>query len=140
MLYRVIRSDENWQDGLWAKNPNSYESVFNHVNYGSSKGWQSPYISTCGSLNSVLNFRRNRNPHAQIVQIWEENLPVVKIDLRTSSKRSNHYIRGIDKSNLIYRFNKFSSVCEEVLIVGYVPGRHVELMDNSDFHWEQLHG
>jgi hypothetical protein len=39
------------------------------------------------------------NP-GQIVQISEDNLPVEKIDLRTSSKRKNHYLPGNDSNEL----------------------------------------
>jgi hypothetical protein len=32
------------------------------------------------------------------VQISEDNMPVVKIDLRTSSNRDNHYVPGEDST------------------------------------------
>jgi hypothetical protein len=139
MLYRLLGPDENWQDGLSANNPNFITSVFKHVINGSNRGWQSPYISTCGSLISVLNFRSKTNDFgAQIVQISEDNLPVVKIDLRTLSSRRKHYVPEVDSNASINRFNNFARVFEEVLLVGYVPKTHIQLMNESDFNCEQL--
>jgi hypothetical protein len=139
MLYRLLRPDENCQDGLSATNPNVITSVFNHVINGSSMGWKSPYISTCGSLNSVFKFRSKTNDsRAQIVQISEDNLPVLKTDLRTWSNRRKHYVPGVDTNASINRFNNFARVYEEMLLVGYVPRTHVQLMNESDFDCEEL--
>jgi hypothetical protein len=142
MLYRLLRRGENIVNGLRAKNPNSWTSVFDHVTTGSKRGRvQSPYISACGSLNAVLEFRRKsriRDADAQIVQISEDNLPVVKIDLRTASNRKNHYKLGSDSNASINDFNNFARVYEEVLLVGYVPETHVQLMNEFDFDREQL--
>ena len=78
----------------------------------------------------MLKFRSKTNDFgAQIVQISEDNLAVVKIDLRTWSNRSNASIN---------RFNNFARVFEEVLLVGYVPETHVQLMNEFDFDMEQL--
>ena len=139
MLYRLLRKSEDWQDGLKAKNPNSSLSVFQHVTKGSSSGCQSRYISTCGSLNSVKRLKsKSKTRDAHIVQISEDNLPVVKIDLRTSSNRKNHYNIGSDSNALINDFNNFARVYEEVLLVGYVPKTHVQRMDASDLHCDDL--
>jgi mitochondrial fission protein ELM1 len=140
MLYRLLRRGEHIVNGLRAKNPNSWTSVFDHVTTGSKRGSvQSPYISTCGSLNSVLEFRRKSwTRDAQIVQISEDNLPVVKIDLRTASNRKNHFKLGSDSNASINDFNNFARVYEEVLLVGYVPETHVQLMNEFDFDREQL--
>ena len=139
MLYRLLRKSEDWQDGLKAKNPNSSFSVFEHVTNGSIEEFKSRYISTCGSLSSVKRLKsKTRTRDAHIVQISEDNLPVVKIDLRTSSNRKNHYNLGSDSNTLINDFNKFARVYEEVLLVGYVPKTHVQRMNESDLNWEQL--
>jgi hypothetical protein len=87
----------------------------------------------------VLTFRsKSKNPRPQIVQISEDNLPVVKIDLRTWSSRRKHYLPDVDSNASINRFNNFARVFEEVLLVGYVPKRHIQLMNKSDFDCEQL--
>ena len=139
MLYRLLRPNENWQDGLMANNPNVIVSVFNHVINGTNNGSQSPYISTCGSLISVIKFRMNRDvPRAQIVQISEDNLPVLKIDLRTWSNRKRHYVPGVNTNASINTFNNRAREYEEVLLVGYVPKTHAQLMNESDFNCEQL--
>jgi hypothetical protein len=139
MLYRLLRQEENWELGLMANNPNSYTSVFDHVTKGSSSECRSPYISTCGSLNSVIKLKSKSKTHeAQIVRISEDNLPVVKIDLRTLSNRKHHYVPDTDSNESINRYNCFARVYEEVLLVGYVPKTHVELMNESDLNFEQL--
>lgn len=139
MLYRLLRTREDWEDGLSANSPNLDISALNHVINGSQSGWKSQYIATCGSLNAVLMFRRkSRNKKAPIVQISEDNLPVVKIDLRTWSNRRKHYERDIRNNLSINNFNYFARIYEVVLLVGYVPRTHIQLMDESDFDCEQL--
>ena len=139
MLYRLLRPDEDWQLGVSPKDPNSTKSVFGHVINGSRWGWQSKYIATCGSLNSVLTFRsKSRNSTGQSVQISEDNLPVFKNDLRKWSNRKNHYIHDIDSNESINRFNNFTRKYDEVLLIGYVPNTHVQHMSESDLYCEQL--
>ena len=105
MLYRLLRPDEDWQLGLSAKEPNSSTSVFEYVSNG-SWGSHSKYISTCGSLNSVLSLRsKSRNPQAQIVQISEENLEMEKIDLRPATNRIQFYIKCSYSNKSINTFN-----------------------------------
>ena len=89
------------------------------------------------SQNSVLRLSK-KNSKRQIVQIFEDNLPVIKIDLRLSSNRKNHYVLERESISSINRFNNFARVYEEVLLVGYVPKTHVQLMNESDFYCEQL--
>ena len=106
---------------------------------GSERGWKSPYISACGSLNSVLTFRsKSRNSTGQSVQISEDNLPVFKNDLRKWSNGKNHYIHDIDSNESINRFNNFTRKYDEVLLIGYVPNTHVQHMSESDLYCEQL--
>ena len=133
MLYRLLRPDEDWQLGVSAKDPNSTKSVFDHVINGSSWGWQSKFIATCGRLNSVLTFRSKSVNPGQIVQISEDNLPVEKIDLRTSANRSIHYLPGNDSNELINKFNNYANKFEEVLLVGDVPASHIQPMTEADF-------
>ena len=134
MLYRLLRPDQNWKLGLFATNLNSTKSVVDHVTKGSQRGWKSPYISTCGSLLSVLQLRRQLGTHnVQIVQISEDNLPAVKIDLRTSSNRDNHYVPGEDSTDLINTFHYVAKLYEEVFLVGYVPKTHIKSLPESDF-------
>jgi hypothetical protein len=66
-----------------------------------------------------------------------DNLPVVKIDLRRLSNRRKQYVPDVDSNASINRFNNFARVYE-VLLVGYVPRTHVQLMKESDFDCEEL--
>ena len=130
MLYRVLRPDEKWEDGLRAKSPLSETTVYEHIISGSC-GPQSKYISTCGSLHAVLSFILNSTNNSSIVKIWEKNLPIDKIDLRTNENRKKYLIKGnYDGNN---KFNGFANKFEEVLLVGDVPVTHVELLTKSDF-------
>jgi hypothetical protein len=87
----------------------------------------------------VLEFRRKSwTRDAQIVQISEDNLPVVKIDLRTASNRKNHYNLGSDSNASINDFNNFARVYEEVLLVGYVPEHDLRLNSSTEFRLPQV--
>ena len=133
MLFRLLRLDENLQNGLSAKDPNSGISVLTHVING---GKSSKYISTCGSLSAVLEFKSHCVvPGTVIVKILDEKLPVdvVKIDLRTPADRLPWYTNGPNCGELNYKFDNFSSKFEEVLIDGYVPNTLLQLLTRSDF-------
>ena len=62
----------------------------------------------------------------QIVQISEDNLPVVKIDLRTQENRNNSYTY-MNSKDVIDKFNNYANLFEEVLLVGDVPASHIQL-------------
>jgi hypothetical protein len=64
---------------------------------------------------------------------------VVKIDLRTLSNRKNYYVRDTNSNELIKDFNIFAKENEVVLLVGYVPATHVQLMEESEFDCGQLY-
>ena len=128
MLYRLLRPEESCEDGLRAKNPHSNTSVFVHVTRG-SYGPQSKYISTCGSWEAVNSLRSKSRSPGQIVKIHEDKLPsrVKIIDLRYQENRDD-YIEYDDDEDSISKFNNFANKFEEVLLVGRVPARCLELM------------
>ena len=132
MLYRLLKPGDKWQDGLKAKDPNSTISVFDHVINGSSWLSKSKYVSKCGSLKAVLTFRSKSLNPGIIVQISEDKLPVEKIDLRTSSNRSDHYEVGRHCDELINKFNNYANKFQEVLLIGDVPASYIEALDESD--------
>ena len=49
LLYRVIRSDENCQLGLIAKDPHATKTISSHVTSGSGKNYKSQFISFTSS-------------------------------------------------------------------------------------------
>ena len=126
MLNRLLKPDESIKNGLSAKDPLSNTTIIQHVTNRSNNTLKSKFISTCGSLQTVLAFAENK-PNPRIAKIWEKNLPVVKIDLRTQENRNNYYADEHEE------FHAFANTCEEVLFVGYVPETHVELLTGSDF-------
>ena len=126
MLYRLLGPNENWQFGLSAKNALSDKTVFKHVTTGSRVSG-SKFISTCGSLNAMLRFTDNCYNSIKIVKIWEKNLPVVKNDLRTKENWGKYCAKHNGS------VNNDGCKFDEVLLVGYIPKTHVELLTNSDF-------
>ena len=74
-LYRVIRSDENCQTGLIAKNPNADSTVLYHVRYG-SKNVKTQFISTTTSLDIANNkYWPKVQPGGGLVEINVNSLP-----------------------------------------------------------------
>jgi hypothetical protein len=130
MLYRLLRPEESCKDGLRAKNPHSNTSVFVHVTRG-SYGPQSKYISTCGSWEAVNSLRSKSRSPGQIVKIHEDKLPssVNIIDLRCQENRDDYIDDDDDDDDdEVSKFNNFANKFEEVLLVGHVPARCLELM------------
>jgi hypothetical protein len=124
MLYRLLRPDENIENGLMATDPLSDTTVFQHVCKKTDSTLKSKFISTCGSLQAVLAFKGDI-PNPIIVKIWEKNLPVVRIDLRTKENRNKYCT---DANNF---FHDEAMLFQLVLLVGYVPETHVELYTPS---------
>ena len=74
-VYRVIRSDENCQTGLIAKNPNANSDVKYHVRYG-SKNVKTQFISTSTSLDALNEKYWPRvQPGGALVEINVNSLP-----------------------------------------------------------------
>ncbi len=74
-LYRVIRSDENCQTGLIAKDPNADSTVLYHIRYG-SKNVKTQFISTTTSLDIANNkYWPKVQPGGGLVEINVNSLP-----------------------------------------------------------------
>ena len=126
MLYKLLRPDESIEYGLSATYPLSDKSVFEHIINRSNVLFQSQFITTCGSLKAVFALNgENANP--RIAKIWEKNLPVVKIDLRTKENWAKYCAKHNGS------VNNDGCKFDEVLLVGYIPETHVELLTNFDF-------
>lgn len=72
-VYRLLRAKENPFIYLSAKAPNQASSVLYHVAYGSYN--ESRFISTCGSLDHAITFRRINQNNGYT------NGPIVKINI-----------------------------------------------------------
>lgn len=72
-LYRVIRSEENCDRGLIAKNPSATRTVISHVNCGSRSGYTSQYISFTTSPD-VTNKYKTRSG-GRVVTVLTSQLP-----------------------------------------------------------------
>lgn len=133
-VFRLLHPDEynTYINGISAKDPYSTTSVFQHVVYGSG-GTRSRYISTCGSLDAVLDFRsKSKTPNGPIIRINITTLPpgIEKIDLRSEINRMP-YIENTPDVDAIPRFHRFTNHFQEVLlhaVVGFIPAGCIELV------------
>lgn len=127
-VYRLLRPDENYANGIKAKHPNSTTSVFRHV-LGGSWGSTSKYISTCGSLQALRDFASKSRSPGNIIKIKIDTLPenVEIIDLRDYSERME-YIEHTNDEDEIRKFNNFANKFEEVLLAGYIPASCIQLV------------
>ncbi|XP_063419261.1 uncharacterized protein LOC134702100 [Mytilus trossulus] len=127
-VYRLLRPEENYENGIRAKNPNSSTSVFRHV-LGGSWGPTSKYISTCGSLQALRDFASKSRRPGEIIKIKIDMLPenVEIIDLRDYLKRME-YIEHTNDEDEIRKFNNFANKFEEVLLAGCIPASCIELV------------
>lgn len=110
-LYRLLRWDENPENGLIAKNPNSNVSIEEHVTNG-SYGRASRYISCCRSLDAARSFAsRSVTRPRIIVEILTDANTV--IDLTDEETRSMLVQNETGRN--------YARCFEEVLIEGYIP-------------------
>lgn len=73
-VYRLLRPDESYENDIEAKDTNSNTSVFDHVVYG-SRGPESRYISTCGSLQALMDLKSKSRSPGDMIKIDINNLP-----------------------------------------------------------------
>ncbi|VDI22637.1 Hypothetical predicted protein [Mytilus galloprovincialis] len=125
-VYRLLRPEENYANGIRAKHPNSTTSVFKHVLDGSYRS-TSRYISTCGSLHALRKFAQKSRSPGHVIKIQIDALPddVEIIDLRDYHERME-YIEHTDDEDEIWKFNNFANKFEEVLLSGYIPASCIQ--------------
>ncbi len=124
ILYRLLRSDENWTEGLTAKKPERGMTVHGHVSSGSrNKGSQ--FIST--SKDPVYLADRWHQPGQIMVAIDTDKLgkDVQIIDISTKEKA---IAAGVGSGSA-----SFPAKSKEVLLVGYVPPSAMEEVDANKF-------
>ena len=120
-VYRLLRPDEEAEDGIKAKSPGSQTTVFRHVLHGSGNT-KSKYISTCGSLSALQTFAYKSIAPGKIVKISLEDLPY--IDLRDWMTREKYVDPGSSPED-VQRFHNFANKFEEVLIEHYIPPKNI---------------
>lgn len=133
-VYRLLRPEEKYANGINAKDPKSTTSVFEHVLDG-SWGTSSKYISTCGSLQSLTDFAsKSKNP-GKIIKIKIETLPqnVKMIDLRDKPERMK-YIKYTDDTAKIRKFHNFANKFNEVLLAGHIPASCIKRVKEKYYH------
>lgn len=92
-------------------------------------GSKSKYISTCGSLQAVINFAAESMSPGQIIIIDIHKLPadVEIIDLRDFSERMK-YIEHSHDVDATRKFHHVTSRFQEVLLAGYIPNSCIQLV------------
>ncbi|XP_053400798.1 uncharacterized protein LOC123558134 [Mercenaria mercenaria] len=124
-LYRVLRDDENYREGIEAEDPDADKTVENHVEYGSYR--TSQFISTCATLEAARTFAsKSRNPPKIIVRINVEELKkenVEIIDLTIKSVLDKH----ISAKRTTARF--YATKDKEILIKGSIPPSCVKFVE-----------
>ena len=76
LLYRVIRSDENCQLGLIAKDPHATKTISSHVTSGSGKNYKSQFISFTSSQDRANRIKAKGNEGSNIVKVKTTDLGI----------------------------------------------------------------
>lgn len=70
-MYRVLRDDESYTDGLYPKDIHSQVSLIEHVENGSRKGHESKFISCCKTKYGVKRMAGFINLTKSVVQCYK---------------------------------------------------------------------
>lgn len=97
-VYRVLRIDEPYEEGIYPKNLHSKVRLEEHVLRGGSRGrssTKSRFVSCCKTINGVYGMARNTNKKnytRDVVKINISKLPkeVTVIDLTDNYTRNQH--------------------------------------------------
>lgn len=127
-VYRLLRPNEDYTQGLYAKTPASPVSVFDHVLNGSSWGSVSKYISTCGDRNVLEAYFVSKSVMPGKVVMINTNMlqPNQIIDLRQQFQR-DPFIPPFADPESKNRFNNYANRFQEVLLEGYIPPNSIQL-------------
>lgn len=123
-MYRVLRDDESYTDGLYPKDIYSQVSLIDHVENGSRKGHKSQFISCCKTKNGVkrmAGFIKSTKPVVRINVTKLDSKNVTVIDLTD---------RRVRQQNLkaSQRACNYAEMYEEVILqpVNHIPAECVE--------------
>ena len=100
VLYRVVRPNENCNQGLLAKDPSARESLEDHVGIGSSPGYTSQYISTTTELSIATKWWK-KNQNLKIVRISRNdviNAGCTVYDFNIESVKNRHLVSNKAKN------------------------------------------
>lgn len=124
-MYRVLRDDESYTDGLYPKDIYSQVSLIDHVEHGSRKGHKSKFISCCKTKNGVKRMAGYINSTKPVVRI-----NVTKLDSKnvTVIDLTNWRIRQQQNLKASQRACNYAEMYEEVILqpVNHIPAECVE--------------
>ena len=116
-LWRVLRPDEEPEDGLKAKDPGAKKTVISHVNCGGRETYKSQYISTTASYDVAHKYKAKKDD-LRIAEIDLYALPKsckLKIWDLTIEKNRDKWLK--DSQRLKY----YANASREVLLKCNVP-------------------
>lgn len=120
-LYRVLRDDENPENGLHPKDPEATKSVQSHVGCGSRNNYRSQYISTTGNIQAARDWAAKGNGNnIRIVRIDTEVLRRHNVPIIDLSNANSSVLPGVMARNFAHRY-------QEVLIEGTIPSEAITL-------------
>ncbi|XP_015760668.1 PREDICTED: uncharacterized protein LOC107347505 [Acropora digitifera] len=120
-LYRIVRPDENPEEGLVAKDPSAEKTVGSHVKFGARAWYKSQFISTTKSLEVAKHYKTRDEKRGftglRIVKIDLDALPnkcnLQIVDLTIAENREEHLGKAVCKN--------FANFSQEVLLTCDVP-------------------
>lgn len=129
-VYRVLRDDESYTDGLYPKDIYSQVSLIDHVENGSRKGHESKFISCCKTKNGVKRMAGYINSTKPVVRINVTKLDsknVTVIDLTKWRIRQQNLKAS-------QRACRYAKMYEEVILqpVNHIPAEYVERIGNVE--------
>lgn len=130
-MYRVLRDDESYTDGLYPKDIYSQVSLIDHVENGSRKGHKSKFISCCKTKNGVKRMAgciKSTKPVVRINVTKLDSKNVTVIDL------TDRRIRRQQNLKASQRACNYAEMYEEVILqpVNHIPAECVERIGNVE--------
>lgn len=124
-MYRVLRDDESYTDGLYPKDIYSQVSLIDHVENGSRKGHKSKFISCCKTKDGVKRMAGYIKSTKTVVRINVTKLDsknVTVIDLTKLRIRIQQNLKASQRA--CYHAQMY----EEVILqpVNHIPAECVE--------------
>ena len=111
-IYRLLRFDESYTHGLSPKNINSRLCLEKHVEEGSSKGFESRFISCCKTLLGLRRLGGITNESSRVREVVRINITkldrnqVKVIDLSDYDTRKKHIDESSQAWGYAYRFDE----------------------------------
>lgn len=139
-MYRVLRLNEPYTDGLYPKDINSQVSLVEHVEYGSRETYKSKFISCCKTKNGVKRiaeraFESKINRTVVRINVTQLNTENIKVIDLTDWGARQRLLKGSPRAC------NYAEMFEEVILqpVDHIPAECVErigiIKNKKFFEW-----